>query len=146
MAIIVTTQVTCSLLRYYRALLTKPKYKITPQRAKKKYLNFWTYVTSGIRADAEKGHPCMYIYMGQRFNRKGQPRYPSLKMIEYYDEARTKWYIAYVIDEETNDIVVTMVKQASVVKCGKQKDGTILLSEQKLCKIIAESIRRILYN
>ena len=143
MGIFVTAQVTCKLLQYYRALLKNPKYKISAKRAKTKYLNFWQYVSHGIQSNLEKGVPCMYKQMGQKFNKKGEPRIPSLKVIEYYDESRTKWYIAYLFDETTGDITVTKIQQASLVKCSRKKQNNTI-SETMLRRIIYESLKELL--
>lgn len=143
MAIIVTPQVTVKLLRYYRALLSNPKYKISPTRARAKYLRFWNYVTKQIILDIDKGHICMYRDMGQRFNKLNKPKFPSLKIVTYKDESQVKWYVAYVVDSVTGDITITKVQQASLIKCSNIHSG-YLITEPILRDIIKESIKRIL--
>ncbi|MCQ2147605.1 MAG: hypothetical protein MJZ16_08825 [Bacteroidales bacterium] len=143
MAIIVTPQVIVSLLQYHTALLRNPKYKITLQRARVKYLRFWNYVSWQISADIQKGHICMYRDMGQRFNKHNQPKFPDLKILIYKDESQTKWYVAYVEDSETGDITVTKIKDVALVKCEKGSNKKVI-NEGTLRAIIRETLCRLM--
>ena len=74
-----------TLLEYYKQLRINPKYKIPWKRAWDKYSMFYNYVNGGFLSDLQKGRFCKYRDMGQRYNKKGEPKFPTLKYLTYQD-------------------------------------------------------------
>ena len=98
MIVIVTPNVTQTLLRYYKALRNDPKYKITFERAWEKYSDFYNYVHREIVNDIQKGRFCPYYDLGQRFDSNNMPKFPCLKYVIYVDKSNFKWYISFYYD------------------------------------------------
>lgn len=144
MKVIVAPNVTQSLLRYYKALRTNTKYKISLERAWEKYSNFYNYVHGGIVNDLQKGRFCPYFDMGQRFYGNNQPKFPYLKYLTYVDKSNFKWYISYYLDTKNEAIRVVRIKGATNVKCESKRKSKILLKESQLRRMIRETTRRVL--
>lgn len=142
MKVKVTAAVTQSLLTYYKALRTNPKYNITWRRAWEKYSNFYNYVYGGIVNDFQMGRYCPYFDLGQRFGSNEQPQFPYLRYITYVDKSNYKWYISYYYDEKNDCLNVVRIKGVSNVKCESKVSVTI--NEYQLRRIIRESIKKVL--
>ena len=56
----------------------------------------------------------------------------------------TTWVFTYKIDEDSGDILVYQVSYSNVNS--ESKNNTIVITESKLRRIIAESIRKVLYK
>ena len=146
MTVVMVRDVLSTLLEYYKQLRTNPKYKIPWKRAWDKYSMFFNYVNSGILSDLQKGRFCKYRDMGQRYNKRGEPKFPTLKYLTYQDESKTKWYIAYICNTEDDVLTIVKIKMSTLVKCSAEKQNAILITERTLRRIISETIQRVLYN
>ena len=58
---------------------------------------------------------CMDRALGQRFDSEGNPKFKNLKRINYQDESRFQWAIAYIVDEQHD--VVRIVKMIPGILC-----------------------------